>query len=60
MIAIVKLGSGTKRTAGSKYSSVNRTFKLWNKLPAGALATFPCKSYIFRKTIRKVIITEEK
>jgi hypothetical protein len=30
------------------------------QLPAEALATFPCKSHIFRKRIRKVIISEEK
>ena len=43
-----------------KYSFVNRTTYLWNQLPAEALATSPCKSLIFRKRVRKVIISEEK
>jgi len=41
-------------------SFVNRTIKLWNQLPAVVLATFPYKSRIFRKRIRKVIVSEEK
>ena len=44
----------------SKYCFVNRTTKLWNELPAEALATFCCKSLIFRKRFRKVIVSEEK
>ena len=43
-----------------KCSFVNRTIRLWNQLPAQALATFPCKSHILRKRIRKVITREEK
>ena len=42
-----------------KYSFVNTTIKLWNQLPAEALATFPCKSHIFRKRVRKGIISEK-
>jgi len=30
------------------------------QLPAEALATFPCKSHVFRKRVRKVTISEEK
>jgi hypothetical protein len=41
-----------------KYSFGNRTIKLWNQLSAEALATFPSKSYIFKKKGRKVIISE--
>jgi hypothetical protein len=41
------------------YSFVNRTLKLWNQLPAEAQATFPCKSHIFRKRVRKVFIEEK-
>jgi hypothetical protein len=33
---------------------------MWNQLPAEALAAFPCKSYIFRKRVKKVIISGEK
>ena len=39
---------------------IHRTIKLWNQLTAEALATFPCKSHIFRTTVRRVIISEEK
>jgi len=63
MITIVKLGPGKKkekRTGVSNYCSVNCTIKLWNKLPAEALASFPCKSHVFRKRVMTLIITEEK
>jgi hypothetical protein len=43
-----------------KYSSVNRTIKLLNQLPAEIIATFLCKSHIFGKRLRKVIVREEK
>jgi hypothetical protein len=42
-----------------KYSSVNRTIKLWNRLPADTLATFRCKSHVFRNKVKEVIISEE-
>jgi len=38
-----------------KYSFVNRTIGLWNRLPAQILGTFPCKTSAFRKRVRKVI-----
>ena len=60
MITIVILGPGKKKTDIGKYSFVNRTTYLWNQLPAEALATSACKSLIFRKRVRKVIISEEK
>ena len=44
----------------SKYSFINRTIKLWNQLTAEALATVPCKSNLFKKRVRKIIISEEK
>jgi hypothetical protein len=43
-----------------KYSSVNRTITDWNKLPAEALGTSPCKPHVFRKRVRKVINSEVK
>ena len=43
-----------------KYSSVNRTIELLNQLRAEVIATFLCKSHIFGKRVRKVIISEEK
>jgi len=55
-----KIGVRKQRADIGKYSFVNRTIKLWNKLPAEALATLPCKSRIFRRSVRKVIISEER
>jgi len=49
-----------QRTDISKYSFVNRTIKLWSQQPTGVLQTFRCNSHIFRKRVRKVIISEEK
>ena len=39
---------------------VNRTIKMCNGLPAEALAAGCCKSQVFRKMVREVIISEEK
>jgi hypothetical protein len=39
---------------------VNKTIKNWNQLPAIALGTFPCKPKIFRKSVRKAIISRMK
>jgi len=49
-----------KITGIDKYSFVKGTIKLCNQLPAEALATFTCKTHIFRKMVRKVIIREVK
>jgi hypothetical protein len=38
-----------------KYSFVNRTNRLWNRLPAEILGTVPCKPSAFRKRVRRVI-----
>jgi hypothetical protein len=54
-----KIRARKQRTDISKYSFVNSTIKLLNHLPAEALASFPCKSLIFGKMVRKVI-SEEK
>jgi hypothetical protein len=40
---------------GKKNSFVNRTIRLWNRLPAEILRTLPCKPSGFRKRVRKVI-----
>jgi hypothetical protein len=50
-----KIRNRKQRTDIGKFSFVNRTIQLWNKLPADALATFPFKQSIFRKRVRKVI-----
>jgi hypothetical protein len=55
-----KIRARKQRTDIGKYSCVNRTIKLWYQLPAETLATFPCKSNIFRNRVRKVISSEVK
>jgi len=55
-----KIRARKQRTDIGKYCFVNRTIKLWNQLPAEALATVTCKSHVFRKRVRKVIVSEEK
>jgi len=55
-----KFRARTQRTDISKYRFVNRTIRLWTQLPAEALATFSCKSRVFRKRVREVTINEEK
>jgi hypothetical protein len=54
-----KIRTRKHRTGIGKYSFVNREIKLWNQLPAEELATFSCKSHIFRKRVMKVIINEK-
>jgi hypothetical protein len=50
-----KIRSRAQRTDIGKYSFVNRTIQLWNKLPEDALGTLSCKPNSFRKSVRKVI-----
>jgi hypothetical protein len=38
-----------------KYSFVNRTIRIWNRLPAKISGTLPFKPNAFRKRGRKVI-----
>jgi len=38
-----------------KYSFVNKIIKSWKLLPAGLLASFPCKLYTFRKRVKNVV-----
>jgi hypothetical protein len=56
----LKIRVKKQSTVMGKYCFVNRTVKLWNRLPAEALATFSCKSHIFRKKVKRIIISEEK
>ena len=55
-----KIRARKQRTDIGKYSFVNRTITDWNKLPAEALGTSPCKPHIFRNRVRKVITSEVK
>jgi len=59
MIMVVRIRAWKQRTDIGKYSFVNRKSN-WNQLHTDSLATFSCKSHIFRNGIRKVIVSEEK
>ena len=53
---VQKIRDRKQRMDIGNYSFVNRTIKNWNQLPATVLETFPRKSKIFRKRVRKTII----
>ena len=53
-----KIRTGKQRTDVGKYSFVNRTIKSWNHLPAGLLASFPCKLNTFRKRVKNVVTSK--
>jgi len=55
-----KISARKQRTGIGKHSFINTNIPLWNQLPAEALANFPCRSYIFKKRVKKVILSEEK
>jgi hypothetical protein len=46
-----KIRTRKQRTDVGKYSFVNITIRSWNHLPAGQLASFPCKLNTFRKRV---------
>jgi hypothetical protein len=48
-----------QRTGVGKCSFVNRTLKDWNRLPAGVLAAFHCKSNTFRKRVREAVTSKQ-
>jgi hypothetical protein len=50
-----KIRNGRQRTDIGKYFSVNRTIRLWNRLPAEILGPLPCKPSAFRKRVKRVI-----
>jgi hypothetical protein len=54
-----KIRSRKQRTYVRKYSFVNRTIKALNRLPAGILASFPCKLNTFRKRVREAVTNKE-
>jgi len=53
-----KIRTRKQRTDVGKYSFVNRTIKSWNKLPAGFLASFPCKINTPRKRVKNVVTSK--
>jgi len=48
-----KIRNRRQRTDIGKYSFVNMTIQLWNRLPAAILGTLLCKPNAFRKRARK-------
>jgi hypothetical protein len=54
-----KVRSRKQGTDVGKYSFVNRTIKDWDSLPAGMLASFPCKLNTFRKRVREAVTSKE-
>jgi len=50
-----KIRNGMQKMDIRKYSFVNRTIRLWNKLPMNALGNFPFNQSIFRKRVGKLI-----
>jgi len=49
-----KIRNRRQRADIRKYSFVNRTIRLWNRLPAEVLGTLPRKPNAFRKRVRKM------
>jgi hypothetical protein len=47
-----KIRKSWQRTEILKYSFVNRTIHLWDKLPMKSLGTFPSKTSTFTKRVR--------
>jgi hypothetical protein len=52
-----KIRARNQRALINKYLFVERVIRLWNKLPAEALATLHRRQHIFRKRVKKVIIS---
>jgi hypothetical protein len=55
-----KIRSRKQGTDVGKYSSVNKTINDWNRLPAGVLASFPCKLNTFRKRVREAVTSNSE
>ena len=55
-----KIRARRQGTDAGKYSFVNRTTADWNQLPEEVIKDSHGKSHIFRKRIRKVLISEGK
>ena len=53
-----KISTRKQRTDVGTFSFVNRTIKCWNQLPAGLLASFPCKLNTFRKRVKNVVTSK--
>jgi hypothetical protein len=49
----------SRKQRPDKYYFVNRTINDWNRLPAGVLASFPCKLNTSRKRVREAVTSKE-
>jgi hypothetical protein len=47
-----------QRTDIGKYFFINGTITSWNQLPAGLLASFPCKLNTFRQRVKNVVTSK--
>jgi len=47
-----------KRTDVGKYSFVSWTIQSWNQLPAGLLASLPCKLNMFRQRVKNGVTSK--
>jgi hypothetical protein len=50
-----KIRNWREETDIGKLPFVNKTIRLWKRLPAEILGTVPCKPNAFRKRIRRMI-----
>jgi hypothetical protein len=55
-----KIRDRKQRTDIRKYSFVNRTITVWNKLPEGVIGTSHGKMHIFETRVRKMKTSEGK
>jgi len=55
-----KISARKQRTNIGNNSFADRNIQLWNQLPAEALENFPCRTHIFKKRVRKVIVSDVK
>jgi hypothetical protein len=53
-----KIRTRKQKTGIGKYSFVTRTIILWKELSTEALENFCCRSHIFKRRVRKVIVSE--
>jgi len=53
-----KIRTRKQRTDVGKYSFINRTIKSWIQLPAGLLASFPCKLNTFRWRVKNAVTSK--
>jgi len=53
-----KIINFSKNIENTEQMLLNRTIKSWNQLPAGLLASFPCKINTFIKRVKKAVTSK--